>query len=261
MKTIYGTFEWADANMNCAIGCSHDCRYCYARNYAVDRFKRVSAENWPKMQIRHEEVRRKMRKPAGTVMFPTSHDICPEVLGPCIRVIHNLLSVGNRVLIVSKPHYECVKSICDTFPDHKKNILFRFTIGASDNNLLRYWEPGAPVFEERLACLELAKARGYQTSVSIEPMLDSDGVVDLFHQVEPQATHTIWIGKMRSAAQRVRIENDQDQKAVDKIKAGQTNSRIKAIYNTLKNEIKVRWNASIKKVIGLALPTQTGTDT
>ena len=38
MKT--GTKEWAKSNLNFQLGCEHGCRYCYAREMAVNRFKR-----------------------------------------------------------------------------------------------------------------------------------------------------------------------------------------------------------------------------
>ena len=34
---IRGTKEWAVAEINCSIGCPHDCRYCYARVAALDK--------------------------------------------------------------------------------------------------------------------------------------------------------------------------------------------------------------------------------
>ena len=37
MKT-HGTQEWSVKTVNCCTGCSHDCRYCYAKGMAV-RFR------------------------------------------------------------------------------------------------------------------------------------------------------------------------------------------------------------------------------
>ena len=36
-----GTQEWSVKTINCCTGCSHDCRYCYAKGMAV-RFKQVT---------------------------------------------------------------------------------------------------------------------------------------------------------------------------------------------------------------------------
>ena len=42
-----GTQEWSVKTVNCTTGCSHDCRYCYAKGMAV-RFKQVhqSSGHW-----------------------------------------------------------------------------------------------------------------------------------------------------------------------------------------------------------------------
>jgi len=187
------------------------------------------------------------------VMFPRSHDITPKTLQPCITVLHHLLDGGNRVLIVSKPHLDCIKTICKTFAQHRDMILFRFTIGAYDNALLKYWEPGAPSFQERLASLKHAFKRGFETSVSIEPMLDSANVVKLFSKLVPWVTDAIWIGKMN------RVPSATEQMG-DAIRAGQTKEKIREIYADLKRHPKVKWEDSIKKVMGLKRPDKAGLD-
>lgn len=106
-KMSYGTKEWSISTVNCCTGCSHDCRYCYARSMA-SRFKRVKPENWRNEQIRERDVYRVYRNYKGTVMFPSSHDITETNFTGCIQVLYKLLEAGNRVLIVSKPHYYCI---------------------------------------------------------------------------------------------------------------------------------------------------------
>src|ERR1039457_4031334 len=81
-------------------------------------------------------------------------------------------------------------------------ILFRFSIGAMDDSILGYWEPGAPTFSERLSCLQYAHAQGYATSVSCEPLLDAPGAIALFDALEPYVTNSIWIGKMNEMLRR-----------------------------------------------------------
>ena len=76
-------------------------------------------------------------------MFPSTHDILPEFLEQSAQVIEQLLAAGNKVLIVTKPHLECVKRLCTLPPDH---LLFRFTIGAFDDDTLKFWEPSGRRF-------------------------------------------------------------------------------------------------------------------
>ncbi len=44
-KAVFGTHEWASYNENCLLGCSHDCRYCYAKSIAI-RLKRKTPTDW-----------------------------------------------------------------------------------------------------------------------------------------------------------------------------------------------------------------------
>lgn len=259
-KNVSGTKEWAVRNVNCCEGCSNNCRYCYARHFAVDRFHRLAETEWPKMRIREEEANKRHRKYPGRVMFPTSHDVTPEVLDACLAVLHNLLEAGNEVLIVSKPHLECIRAICTQYEGYTGQILFRFTITADDDALLKYWEPGAPAFEERMACLRLACEQGFTTSISIEPMLDSPNVVRLVEKLAPWVTHTVWIGKMNQVETRIKVRTDEDHQAVARIKDGQTDEQIREIYRALRDNPKIRWKESVKKVVGLELAKVAGQD-
>jgi len=76
-RITLGTKEWASSNINIISGCSHDCRYCYARKMAI-RFKRKTEETWKIMELNNEKLCLNFKKRKGRVMFPTSHDITPE---------------------------------------------------------------------------------------------------------------------------------------------------------------------------------------
>jgi len=257
---ISGTREWSVASINCVLGCPHRCRYCYARARAQKYKLIIELDEWGTTyySVREAEVCKKRKKYDGTVMFPTTHDITPDTLNSCVTVLENLLEAGNDVLVVSKPHLECITEICAKFEDYKSQIMFRFTIGAMDDEILSYWEPYAPKFEERFASLALAFNNGYRTSVSAEPMLDSDNVCLMFYKLEPIVTDSIWIGKMNDV--RNRVQPDTSVEEIARIEAGQTDERIKAIYEALKDEPKIRWKESFKTVLGLELAHEPGLD-
>jgi len=259
-KKISGTREWAVENVNCVTGCEHGCIYCYARSNAI-RFKLISGkEEWEHPKVRQHDVEKKRKKIDGRVMFPTTHDITPGVLQPCIQVLRNLLEAGNQVLVVSKPHLECVKEICQEFEEYKDKILFRFTIGAFDDSILEHWEPNAPNFLERFSSLQHAYTEGFQTSVSVEPMLDAENVIELFQMLESFVTDAIWIGKMNQIKRRVEAVTEADKFYVERILNGQIDERITNIYQILKDEPKVKWKESIKKIVGLDLAEKAGLD-
>jgi DNA repair photolyase len=266
-RKISGTLEWADGGCNCVKGCIHNCKYCYSRHDALEKFNRIaSVEEWRHPVVQDHRVRKvtinwyTKKRQGATIMFPTTHDITEECLEPCVEVMHKLLGRGYNLLIVSKPHRECIERICDEFSDFKEKILFRFTIGAMNDDILQYWEPGAPNFRHRLDCLEYAFYQGYQTSVSCEPMLDSEHIVDLVTSLEPFATNSIWLGKMNKTDSRVRIESVEDQDAIQNIIDGQTDDRIWEIYKSLRDHPLVKWKESIKEVVGLDLAEEAGLD-
>ena len=123
-------------------------------------------------------------------------------------------------------------------------------------HLLSYWEPGAPSFEERYACLRYAFGQGYATSVSAEPLIEAAKVRELATALLPWVTDSLWIGKMNHIKSRVTA----DARAIDAIKAGQTDARVREIYESLRDEPKVRWKESYKSVLGLAMPKSAGLD-
>lgn len=260
VRKVGGTKEWAIANVNCITGCSNGCLYCYGKAMAR-RFGRISSDaEWAKPKLRPEEVKRKRHRKSGTIMFPTTHDITPEFLEPCMAVLRNLLEAGNKVLVVSKPRLVCVTRICHDLAKHKDQILFRFTIGAFDNTILAFWEPGAPTFEERFACLKLAYRKGFATSVSAEPMLDVPNGVALFRKLSPFVTDSIWLGKLNRARACIGERSLEVEAAIQRIEANQTDEKIRAIYQSLKDEPLVRWKESVKSVIGLEMADKAGMD-
>jgi len=257
---ISGTREWASKTVNCVTGCSHNCRYCYARWNAVDRFKRVKREDWITEVVREADVKRLRHKVDGTIMFPTTHDISPAILEPCIAVLGKLLSVGNDVLIVSKPHLPCIKAICEKFASYKGKILFRFTIGALDDAILSFWEPGAPKFAERLDCLKLAYCSGFKTSVSAEPLLEPWSAVKMYETLVPFINDALWIGKLNKPELRLKMETDKEQAMLANLVSWQKDEEVKKIYESLKDKPHMKWKESYKAVVGLKLSDEAGLD-
>ena len=258
MAKVHGTLEWSVKSINFSTGCSHGCLYCYAQAMA-ERFKQVQPGEWTKPQIREHDVNKKHPKYKGQVMFPSSHDLTPENWKYGQIVLGTLLEKGNNVLIVSKPHLDVVKEICNEFGQYRPNILFRFTITSANNNILHLWEPGAPSYQERKQALKYAYEADFETSVSCEPMLDAENIETLVADLAPHITHSIWIGEMNylHAVKKVSPEIERE---VARIKNEQSGDKILSIYERLKSNPLVRWKDSIKKVVGLDRPDVSGLD-
>ena len=251
IKPLFGTKEWAPYNENCVLGCSHDCRYCYAKATAI-RFKRTTPQNWKNEVLRPNILQKVFQKGNGRIMFPSSHDITPAHLSECLTFLKNILEPGNEVLIVTKPHLNCIKAICGELGGFRDKILFRFTIGSSDSNTLKFWEPNPPDFAERLESLKFAFLEGYQTSVSCEPMLDNN-VGDVINQVSPFVTDTIWVGIANDLLSRLTLNGETalSTKAVARqLMQTQSNTFIWGLYTQYKDNPQIRWKDSIKRIIG-----------
>ncbi|WP_449040134.1 radical SAM protein [Parabacteroides goldsteinii] len=261
VKHVFGTYEWAVENANFISGCSNNCKYCYSREMAI-RFKRKTTENWHIEEVNQVQLEKKVKKVDGFIMFPSSHDITPVNLSSSIIFLRKLLAAGNNILIVSKPHLEVVKAICDGFEAHKKSILFRFTIGSIDSNVLKFWEPNAPNYEERKKCLIYAFEKGFETSISCEPMLDSK-TLKLVADLEEFVTDFIWIGKANFLLRRLNMNGISDGETINKANELiqlQSDTNIKILYRKLKNNPKIKWKESIKKVLNLEVSTVKGLD-
>lgn len=250
-KRVFGTKEWAEVNFNFINGCTHDCKYCYSKEMAI-RFDRKSAITWKNEELRLKDLTKPISIINKVVMFPSSHDITPKYLNESITIIQRLLTSGNRVLIVTKPHLKCITKICETFEGNKKNILFRFTIGSANSRILKFWEPGAPSFETRYKSLKYAYDLGFKTSVSCEPMLDFH-IDRLIEKILPYITETIWIGNANFLLKRLKTNGIDDthtiQKANELIVWQSNKDNILRVYSLYKHNKKIKWKDSIQKIL------------
>lgn len=258
-QTITGTKEWSNRSLNFQAGCTNNCRYCYAHAMAK-RFDQTVV--WSEAAQNQKKVTKKFRKLNGVSMFPTTHDITPDNIDSVLIFLNSLLAPGNKVLIVSKPSLECIRRLCSDLKQYRDQILFRFTIGSTDNDVLRFWEPGAPSFDERLESLKYAHFAGYETSVSCEPMLD-ERVEDVIAVVSPYITNAIWIGKAKHLRARLKINGFRDSETMDRahwLKSVQTDDKIMALFERLRCNSLIKWKDSIKNVVGLSPTDKAGLD-
>lgn len=259
-QKLFGTEEWANYNVNCVTGCSHECKYCYAKSMSI-LYKRRTPSTWKDEKVNTAALSKiYSNQLPDRFMFPSTHDITPANLSACIQLLYNLLTPGNEGVIVTKPHFECIEALCDVFPMFKNQFIFRFTIGSSDSRTLKFWEPGTPDFEERLASLKYAHWKGYQTSVSCEPMLD-DNVKDVLEWVLPYVTETVWIGKPNMLKGRLSLNghNDNDtRKKADRLLRSLSDQYIWGLYSMYRDDHRIRWKDSIQKVLKINTSSMAG---
>jgi DNA repair photolyase len=272
-KKATGTREWAAHNINIQRGCEHGCLYCYAHADAK-RFKRVSDETsdacWTAPVINRPFITSKMKQNLeGTIMFPTTHDITPLNIQECVLALETMLCAGNKVLIVTKSHLSCVKTICSSellkCEPYKSRVLWRFTIGAQCDDVLKFWEPHATFFQERLQCLAYAWAHGYKTSVSCEPLLTSSvpETRDMVETLRPFVNDAIWLGRANHLQSRLSLNcpgNDIVKQAGKTLEGIWDNERVRDLYSTFRDDPIIKWKNSVKEIVGLTLNPRDGMD-
>jgi DNA repair photolyase len=248
-RTGKGTMEWADHTENIQLGCSNNCRYCYAAQSA-HRFKRRERSEWSMQELTGKAYIEKYPARAGVIMFPSTHDITTANVDACIAFLRKVLAAGNRVLIVTKPNLFCMIRITAELREFMECILFRFTIGTLDMEASLYWEMAAPLPSERIAALEMVFSQGWRTSVSMEPLLG--GIITarkLIAAIRPFVTDSIWIGKMNKIRTRVVAENDIDREWIDYIEQRQCDSEIVRLYDEFNHDPLIFWKDSIREVV------------
>jgi DNA repair photolyase len=246
-----GLRQWSNKSVNFQTGCEHNCLVCYAKDMAI-KYEQVDKTGWGSPVVRMKDVNKKISQwTESPIMFPSSHDITPNNIGEAKIVLRKILEADNEVLIVSKPHYDCIRQICDEFGDYKDQILFRFTIGSYDNTVLKFWEPNAPSLSERMKALKYAYDSGYETSVSCEPMMDNE-VDKVIAAVRPYVTETIWIGKVNQMWSRLERNTDMNselRKKAEELEQWQSDENILVLYDKYKNDPKIMWKDSVLKVV------------
>ncbi len=120
------------------------------------------------------------------------------------------------------------------------------------------------MFEERLKSLQYAHKLGFKTSVSSEPLLDINlnKIYDMVTTLKPFVSDSIWLGKMNLGKKRVSINggSNEDIKRLKQLVEFQNDENIKILYNKFKNDNKIKWKESIKKIVGIELSQEKGLD-
>lgn len=244
-KERAGTSQWSDMSYNILStksACFNDCKYCYVkpmfRRFGIGGDRKVTLEP----ELDEKKVEKGWAKSAKkkTIMFPTSHDIFPSIVDSYIKVCRKMIKAGHKVLCVSKPRFECVKAICDALADVKESIIFRFTIGSDNNEVLAHWEPNAPKFEERLESLKYAFEKGFQTSVSMEPILDDP--TSTIEKVYKHVNETIWIGFVNHVP-------NTDLEDISFVKSKTKTKMILDLLERYRDDRKVMWKESVAKYV------------
>ena len=251
-RKAFGTHQWADQTINILRGCECGCLYCFAAARAY-RFHEKKPGQWSIEILSEKQFTKKVPNKARLTMFPSTHNISPnEHLPECEQKIQEILNTGSQILIVLKPWKPVVESICTNFEAYKEQIIFRFTIGSADNATLKFWEPGAPAYDERLDALRYAFEHGFSTSISCEPFLDNN-IDQVIADTRAFVTDSIWVGTMNQGRARIKVNGHwtpEVEARYNELMAWYSDENMNALYNRYKDDPLIRWKESIAKVVG-----------
>lgn len=173
-KTILNKSELADFTLNCYVGCSHRCLYCYARY--MKKFKN-RPEAWGyflDVKINAPEVLSKQIKRIKPPKQVYMSSICDgwqpleakfKLSRACLKI---LLEAGFEVSILTKN--SLILRDFDLLEAYKTPSL-GMTITTLDKNLQKVLEPYASDSYERINTLKIAQEKGIKTWAFLGPLL------------------------------------------------------------------------------------------
>ena len=261
IQFFFGTAEWSDETYNTHFGCKNGCWNCYNWNAAWRRKQRGHDLYGKDPQLRSDWLKTwKDRPDRYTIMYPSVHDIFPGTILESFTIMKNMLKAKNVfVLWVTKPNLQVVEAFIKEFSDYRMKIRPRLTITCNNRDQLVFWESNAPTFGERLHCLQRLFETGFDTSISVEPMLIPlglsnqdliDAELGFLKQLFPYVRNTLWIGLMNHLpvhVQRGQPLTELQREKIAELKAFYSNQNIKQLVQALYKEPKVRWKESVKK--------------
>ncbi|MCY3411812.1 MAG: DUF5131 family protein [Candidatus Heimdallarchaeota archaeon] len=204
--------EYVELNANPIQGCSHACKYCYARKIDLRFGKVKSVADWhrPKfyinfLNVMKKELERGKIDQNKEIFLSTMTDLYqPYALKYGIgRKMITLLQEYNMTYRILTKSPEIVKDI-DLFEYEKGKIGLSITTDSSNEITRKKWEPGTKSISERLEALKtLARHGGITTWVSAEPFLPNTNFKNYYNEIL-QATGDslgeLIIGKMNYEA-------------------------------------------------------------
>lgn len=173
-KTILNKSRLADFTLNCYVGCSHRCLYCYARY--MKRFKN-RPEDWGyflDVKINAPEVLSKQIKKIKPPKEVYMSSICDgwqplekkyKLSRACLKI---LLEAGLEVSILTKG--SLILRDFDLLEAYK-TLSLGMTITTLNKNLQKVLEPYASDSLERINILKIAQEKGIKTWVFLGPLL------------------------------------------------------------------------------------------
>jgi DNA repair photolyase len=192
-------FDWS---LNPYVGCSHACRYCFARAYnARYRDRDVGAAFDRSVEIKKnfvEELRKQLRRrPEGSVAIGTATDPYQPIEGKyrlTRRCLEALVDYPMPTSIVTKGplvvrDIDVLKKL-----DERTDLTVYFSVPCVDEEIVRKTDPGTAPPRQRLRALRMLREAGLDAAVLCMPVLpgisDSEKSLDAAARAASEAGAT-----------------------------------------------------------------------
>ena len=190
MKIIYEpqgrAKEYAELACNLYMGCSHNCKYCYAPRTMRKTFKewQIVTPRKDVLKLLDEDAKFLCDEKDGReVLFSFISDpFNPQEY--VYRITHSALKImgfyGIRHTVLTKGHYDLVSEYFDLMKDVGTSLGVSLSYIRDD--LREFWEPNASPVSDRLRILQEAHKRGISTWVSLEPVIYPDEALSVIEE-------------------------------------------------------------------------------
>lgn len=194
--------EYSPLALNLYLGCSHECKYCYAPSALQKTRESYFGIPQPRKGLidnLHKELKR--NRPTEQVLLSFIGDVYCEtednnkLTG---QVLELLLEYKTPVAILTKGGMRCLKDI-DLFRQFGEHIQIGTTLTFDNNKDSLEWESGAAIPRDRLAMLQELNLAGIKTFASFEPVIITEQSLHLIkYSLQLDCIDTYKIGKINN---------------------------------------------------------------
>lgn len=174
--------EYSPLALNVYLGCSHNCKYCYANAMAIrNGNKDYFCNPDPRTNILQMLPRELKNSPKEQVLLSFIGDAYCETTddnGLTRAVLEKLLEAKVPVAILTKGGKRCLKDM-DIFKAFGEHIQIGSTLTFDNDKDSLEWESGAALPSERLETLKKLHDEGIRTFASFEPVIDPKQSINL----------------------------------------------------------------------------------
>jgi len=183
--------EYSGLAANLYKGCSHGCKYCYVPGIPPYKFVKNAREVFYSNPAPRPDVIKQLQKDTKKfegdkrpVLFSFTSDAYQPIEKEhriTMQALETLRQHNIRPQILTKAGTWAIKR--DGKILKAAGGIWAATLTTDNNAESLEWEPGAPLPNERIEALKIAKSFGLETWVSFEPVINPDAVYRMIKQI------------------------------------------------------------------------------